>query len=156
MLPTVLVDKSVYTSLFSGLNRYIIVIDKINSFVNKGLKYTLLAFVALFGVHLLTAESVPDEVNSAELELWSAYNEAHIYDQLTCQSGDVDGNWVVACFSNNGSSKGIYEVKVLGENQYRIYYVNGKAKTHTRKMGRPYTYNDDSTVSISKAMEKFS
>ena len=130
-------------------------IDKVNGFVNKAFKYTILAFVALFGFHVLTSESVPDEVKSAELELWNAYKDANIYGRLTCQSGDVDGDWVVACFSNSGSSKGIYEVKVLGDNQYRIYYVNGKAKTHTRRIGKSYTYNNDSTVDIVQVVDKF-
>lgn len=129
-------------------------LEKLDSLANKGFKYLFIAIIAVIIASLVMKSDKPDEVANAELELWQAYNDAGIYDRLTCKSGDIDSNWVVVCRSKNGGNNGVYEVELLQNKQYRIHYVNGSAKTHVRLMGKPYTFNESTTVNINKAIEE--
>ncbi len=128
--------------------------DKLNGLVNKAFKFVVVGVIGLGVIAVLLSPDKPKEVESAELELWQAYNSTGIYDRLTCKSGEIDNNWVILCRSLDGGNNGVYEVDILEHNQYRIHYVNGTAKTHVRRMGKQYSFNENSTVDLSKAIKE--
>ncbi|MFV0576094.1 MAG: hypothetical protein ACK5NC_11875 [Vibrio sp.] len=129
-------------------------LNKLSSNLGKLLIGLIVVFIVIGVVNGLSSDK-PSEVAAAETELWSNYNKAGIYPSFSCSSLAQDKHWLVLCHPKKSATGGLYKVKVVGENQYQINLLNGKAKTHNRHFGEVYSYDSNQSVNISKAMDDF-
>ncbi len=126
--------------------------DKVNRITNKLFKYWFVLILAIVGIAFLRSGETPQEVSAAQSEIWNAYKGTGVYSKLACRSGQVGANWLVLC--ETGGNNGLYEVDIQSEGRFVIYAVNGTAKTHAEKMGKPYHFNRDSSVDIGQALKE--
>lgn len=130
-------------------------LDKINNFANKGLKYCLIAAVVIFGVAIISSGDVPPEVADAKDRIFNGYYDASIYEDTSCRTAEFGSDWVILCERIGGeSNQGIYEVKVTSKGKYIIYAVNGSAKTHAGRMGMNIDFNRESKIDISEVKKE--
>lgn len=129
-------------------------LNKLSNNLGKLLVGIIVVLILIAVFNALISDK-PSEVGSAETELWSKYHDANIYPSFSCSSLAQDEHWLVLCHPKKSATGGLYEVKVVGKNQYQINLLNGKAKTHNRNFGEVYSYDSNQSVNISKAMDEF-
>ena len=111
-------------------------------------KLSLLLVGSLF---LYGCSDTPTAVDKAKDRIFNGYYDANIYEDTSCCAGQFGSDWVVLCKRIGGpSNEGIYEIKVLGDNDYIIYAVNGSAKTHAGRMGMKIDFNNESNIDIAE------
>ncbi|MDE1333286.1 hypothetical protein [Vibrio aestuarianus] len=114
--------------------------------------FVILSSFALYGC----GDDKPEEIHNAEVELWSSYQEAGIYSDLTCRPGNFDGNWVMYCKDKGGDVGGLYELKSLGKGTYQILSLNATAISDAATMSRLYHFYKQSTVDVNKVIRELS
>lgn len=131
--------------------------DFLNKLANKGLKMWLIvvAAIILFAVISSALDSTPKAITEAKDELFNGYYDANIYENTSCKSAQIGEDWVILCERIGGeSNRGIFEVKLLDNDEYVIYAVNGSAKTHAGRMGKPFDFNRQTTVDIAEVKKE--
>ncbi|MBE4286764.1 hypothetical protein HJ070_23075 [Vibrio parahaemolyticus] len=109
-------------------------------------KLSLLLIGSLF---LYGCSDIPTAVEKAKDRIFNGYYDANIYEDTSCRAGQFGSDWVVLCKRIGGpSNEGIYEIKMLSDNDYIIYAVNGSAKTHASRMGMNIDFNINSNIDI--------
>jgi hypothetical protein len=104
---------------------------------NKIGKIALLLFVSWFAYAAITTTSDPEFVWMAKNDLRIGYEE-NIQNHPLCRAKQIENHWFVYC-SDPG---GLFEVKDQGNDEYRLYALNGRSSTHADRMGTPVAYSE--------------
>lgn len=129
--------------------------DKFNKLLNKTIKW-LFMFIIIAVSYTAINDDTPGYVSDAQSELYVNYIEKVYLNRnytVKCDKQFHSGVWVVFCHTKGSSRGGIYQIEpyyddVIDYERYKLFSLNGTAKSHASKMGLHIPMKYDSTVKI--------
>lgn len=130
-------------------------INKIEVLINKVGKIWLWVFLAVVVYAVISSafDNRPESVKNAKTDLFIAYRD-NIYDTAKCDTKEIKDTWVILCHPEGKAIGGLFEVVGDGDN-YLLYSLNGKAQSHTSKIGFEVPINSSSKIATADVMKLF-
>ncbi len=125
--------------------------------------YKSVLIVGIFG--LLFTGCGSDKNSKVAEELTLHYLNNKIYDTVHCEGKSINNSDYVLCYpvsmdisiENAKEMGGLYKIQYNEKGQYKIFAVNGKAKTHSAIGGEPIAEDlYDTTIDIPMIKKEFS
>lgn len=101
--------------------------------INKGLGMRKLiagSILLITSVGLAGCSDSPSIITDVKSELWMEFHN-NVYT-AKCNEEEIDKVWFITCAKDKDSpNKAVFSVDVLGDKEYQLYAVNGKAHQYS-------------------------
>lgn len=115
------------------------IIDWIRQAMGKipGDLFSVILLSLMVAALLISGAFAPEGIDRAERAIKNHYADHNIYKDTRCQTEEFEKHWFVFCADAGRSIGGLYLIEPFKESRYRIFTMNDKARSHSRRSQLP-------------------